>query len=90
MWLNKPHYYYADRNFYNFPYAYGLMFTKGLYAQYLAEGETFIEKYDNLLAATGSASLEEVGDLAGINVRQKDFWASSLKLLEDKIDEFCK
>jgi pepF/M3 family oligoendopeptidase len=90
MWLNKPHYYYADRNFYNFPYAYGLMFTKGLYAQYLAEGEAFIEKYDALLAATGSASLEEVGDLAGINVRKKDFWASSLKLIEEKIDEFCK
>ncbi|MCL2236418.1 MAG: M3 family oligoendopeptidase [Defluviitaleaceae bacterium] len=90
MWINKPHYYYVDRNFYNFPYAYGLMFSKGLYAQYLEQGEAFLEKYDNLLAATGSASLEEVGDMAGINVRKKDFWVSSLKLIDSKLDEFCK
>jgi oligoendopeptidase F len=90
MWINKPHYYYPDRNFYNFPYAYGMMFSQGLYAQYLAEGESFLPKYDALLTATGSASLEHVGDLAGIDVRKKDFWTQSLKLIEAKIDEFCK
>ena len=90
MWINKVHYYYAERNFYNFPYAYGLMFSKGLYAQYLAEGDGFLPKYDALLAATGSNSLEAVGDLAGIDVRKKDFWVSSLKLIEAKVDEFCK
>ncbi|RKX81674.1 MAG: oligoendopeptidase F, partial [Spirochaetes bacterium] len=35
MWACKPHYYYADFNFYNFPYAFGLLFAKGLYAEYL-------------------------------------------------------
>ena len=90
MWINKPHYYYAERNFYNFPYAYGLMFAGGLYAQYLEEGDSFLEKYDNLLAATGSASLEDVGNLAGIDVTKKDFWTSALKRIEKKVDEFCK
>ncbi|MCL2353841.1 MAG: M3 family oligoendopeptidase, partial [Defluviitaleaceae bacterium] len=90
MWVNKPHYYYAARNFYNFPYAYGMMFSSGLYAQYLEQGEAFVQKYDDLLAATGSASLEAIGDLAGIDVRQKDFWLSALKVIEGKIDEFCK
>ena len=28
MWLNKPHYYTASRNFYNFPYAFGLLFSR--------------------------------------------------------------
>ena len=90
MWINKVHYYYAERNFYNFPYAYGLLFAKGLYAQYLEEGDSFTEKYNKLLAATGSNSLEAVGDLAGIDVRKKDFWTKSLKLIEAKVDEFCK
>jgi len=89
MWVNKVHYYYAERNFYNFPYAYGKLFASGLYARYIAEGDSFLEKYDTLLAATGSNSLETVGDLAGINVRKKDFWVSSLKLIEEKVDEFC-
>ena len=89
MWINKVHYYYAERNFYNFPYAYGLLFAKGLYAQYLTEGASFPEKYNKLLAATGSASLEAVGDMAGIDVRKKEFWTKSLKLIENKVDEFC-
>ncbi|MDF2673790.1 MAG: oligoendopeptidase, partial [Clostridiales bacterium] len=53
MWVNKVHYYYATRNFYNFPYAFGLLFAKGLYAEYLKRGEAFALEYDNLLAATG-------------------------------------
>ena len=89
MWINKVHYYYSERNFYNFPYAYGLLFSTGLYGQYLEQGSSFLEKYDNLLAATGCNSLEAVADLAGIDVRKKDFWVSSLKLIEKKIDEFC-
>ena len=90
MWVNKVHYYYASSNFYNFPYTYGLLFSKGLYAKYLAEGPSFHAKYDSLLAATGSSSLEAVGDLAGIDVRTKDFWTSSLKLIQTKLDEFCR
>ena len=90
MWVNKVHYYYAERNFYNFPYTYGMLFSKGIYAQYLAGDAGFHDKYDALLAATGSNSLEAVGDLAGIDVRKKDFWVNSLKLIETKVDEFCK
>ena len=41
MWTWKPHYYYVDSNFYNFPYAFGLLFAKGLYAEYLKKGKAF-------------------------------------------------
>ena len=33
MWAWKPHYYDANYNYYNFPYAFGLLFAKGLYAE---------------------------------------------------------
>jgi len=89
MWINKPHYYAAHNNFYNFPYAYGLLFSLGLYAQYLKEGKGFVPKYNELLAATGSNTLEKIGDLAGIDVRKSDFWNLSLKLVEEKVDKFC-
>ena len=89
MWICKPHYYYADSNYYNFPYAYGQLFSKGLYAEYLKKGDAFIETYDRLLAATGKHTLEEVGDLAGVNVREKAFWAGSLELYKQMIDRFC-
>ena len=32
MWTWKPHYYRTDISFYNYPYAFGLLFSTGLYA----------------------------------------------------------
>ena len=52
MWICKSHYYDAGLNFYNFPYAFGCLFAKGLYAQYQKEGPAFVDKYNRLLEAT--------------------------------------
>ena len=40
MWFVKGHYYSAGLNFYNFPYAFGLLFGKGLYQIYLNDKES--------------------------------------------------
>lgn len=90
MWLNKVHYYYATRNFYNFPYAFGLLFSKGLYAEYLKQGDAFVKEYDSLLAATGKRNVADVAAIMGIDVHSKDFWRSSLKLIENDIDKFIE
>ncbi|SES92311.1 M3 family oligoendopeptidase [Anaerobranca gottschalkii] len=90
MWVCKPHYYYAARNFYNFPYAFGLLFAKGIYAQYLKEGKDFIPKYDQLLAVTGKMNIKDVGAVIGIDVTSKEFWKSSLELIIKDIEEFIK
>lgn len=90
MWACKGHYYSAGLNFYNFPYAYGALFSKGLYAKYLEEGDSFVAKYDNMLMNTTVLSSEAIGDLAGVNVREKEFWASSLDMITDMIDEFIE
>lgn len=87
-WAPKSHYYYAHTNFYNFPYAYGFLFSKGLYAKYLSDGSSFAEDYTALLASTGRNSLRDVGLMAGIDVRKESFWESSLKLVEREIDRF--
>lgn len=88
MWQNKPHYYSAGQNFYNFPYAFGLLFAKGLYARYLEEGEAFVDRYDELLRYTGKATIEEVTASVGIDVTSRDFWDRSLQLVIDEIDAF--
>lgn len=86
MWLNKPHYYYAARNFYNFPYAFGLLFATGLYAIYLERGDAFLNDYDTLLKATGKMSVESVCAVVGVDPTTKDFWEASLKLIEKDVD----
>jgi len=90
MWTWKSHYYYADANFYNFPYAFGLLFAKGLYAQYLKDPNTFPGKYKQLLAVTGKMKIEDVTKTIGIDVSQPEFWKDSLQIIAEDIEEFMK
>ena len=89
MWACKCHYYNSGNNFYNFPYAFGLLFGKGVFAQYLEKGSAFAEDYCKLLRFCGSAPVAEVAASAGIDVRDPDFWRSSLEVIRKDIDEFC-
>ena len=88
MWTWKPHYYYANTNFYNFPYAFGLLFAKGLYAMYLEKGEKFTKEYEKLLSLTGKEDLETIGNTMGIDIYSKDFWRSSLEIVIKDINKF--
>jgi len=88
MWVCKPHYYSADSNFYNFPYAYGMLFARGLYASYLQDKQAFATKYDEILRATGCNNLRDVGLAAGIDVRDEAFWKSSFEIVENEIEEW--
>lgn len=90
MWICKPHYYYGDTNFYNFPYAFGLLFAKGLYAEYLKRGDSFLDNYKELLRATGNRNIADVVALMGIDVRSKEFWKSSLDIITGDVDKFLK
>lgn len=88
MWTWKPHYYYAGLSFYNYPYAFGLLFATGLYAIYQQRGEAFVADYKQLLAATGQASAAELAARFGIDIRSKKFWRDSLKVIEKKIERY--
>lgn len=71
MWTWKPHYYYANSNFYNFPYAFGLLFAKGLYAEYLKKGSEFSSEYENLLSITGKHNIADITKEVGIDIHNK-------------------
>ncbi|HEY8891576.1 MAG TPA: M3 family oligoendopeptidase [Clostridium sp.] len=88
MWLCKPHYYDASSNFYNFPYAFGLLFSKGLYALYLKKGDSFVSEYDALLTATGKNNLVQVAKMMDVDIHSIDFWRSSLNLITLDIEKF--
>jgi len=89
MWACKSHYYSTGRHFYNFPYAFGMLFGRGVFAQYLAKGDAFVPEYCRLLRACGSDTIENVALSVGIDVTNPDFWRASLKTLTDSIDKFC-
>jgi len=88
MWICKSHYY--GPTFYNFPYAFGGLFARGLYAQYKVEGAAFVPKYKKLLYTTPIATAEDTAKVAGIDLTDKDFWRAALQTVADQIDLFCE
>ena len=90
MWACKGHYYSSGLSFYNFPYAFGNLFALGLYSKFLEEGHSFVPKYKAMLSATPTCTIEEAGEMVGIDLTKKEFWASSLALIEKNIDRFCE
>lgn len=90
MWTWKPHYYMADLSFYNFPYAFGLLFGTGLYAIYKERGRSFVSDYESLLASTGEARPAELAGRFEIDIRKSEFWRNSLKVLERHVDHYLK
>ena len=90
MWACKGHYYSSGLSFYNFPYAFGNLFALGLYSKFLEEGQSFVPKYKAMLSATPTRTIEEAGAMVGIDLTKKEFWASSLALIEKNIERFCE
>ena len=88
MWACKSHYYSAGLGFYNFPYAFGGLFARGLYEKYKQEGPAFLEKYNLMLKETPVRSVEDVAKLCDIDLTKKEFWLMSLHSYDEAIAEF--
>lgn len=88
MWLCKGHYYSSGLSFYNFPYAFGGLFAKGLYQRYQTEPDGFVDKYQKMLNATTVSTVEETAAIMGIDVTQHAFWQEALNEYVKLIDEF--
>jgi oligoendopeptidase F len=89
MWTWKPHYYSAGLSFYNFPYAFGLLFGTGLYAIYQQKGAAFVPDYINLLASTGEAPAADLAARFGIDIRGRKFWDDSLAVIERQVERYA-
>ncbi|MBS4215567.1 M3 family oligoendopeptidase [Neobacillus rhizophilus] len=91
FWASKLHFFITGVPFYNFPYTFGYLFSLGIYAQALAEGKDYEEKYIALLRDTASMTVE---DLAAkhlqVNLTEKDFWEKAVGICLEDIDEFLE
>ncbi len=87
MWACKSHYYSTGVHFYNFPYAFGQLFAVGVYALYEKKGADFLPDYEKLLRMAGSGDVREVAAGVGIDVADVEFWRTSLRVFEAKLEE---
>ncbi|MBR9787745.1 MAG: M3 family oligoendopeptidase [Vibrionaceae bacterium] len=89
FWASKLHFSISGVSFYNYPYLFGFLFSKGIYAQRESKGENFYSDYINLLRDTGNMTAEEVVDKhLSMDLTKPDFWQQSVALVQDKVDEF--
>ena len=88
MWVCKGHYYSAGLGFYNFPYAFGGLFARGLYAKFQQEGPAFLEKYNYMLKETPVRSVEDVAKICDIDLTSKEFWLMSLHSYDEAIAQY--
>lgn len=90
MWACKSHYYSPNVHFYNFPYAFGGLFARGLYARYEQEGEAFVPIYCDLLSRFGSDTIANVTASVGIDVTTPDFWRSAVESVLVQVRRFVE
>lgn len=90
MWACKSHYYSPNVHFYNFPYAFGGLFARGLYARYEQEGEAFVPVYCDLLSRFGSDTIANVTASVGIDVTTPDFWRSAVESVLVQVRRFVE
>ncbi len=90
MWAWKPHYYSAEESFYNFPYAFGMLFGLGLYKVYKDRGDEFLAQYDELLARSGEGMAADLAEPFGIDLRRRDFWDGSLDVARGHIRRYLE
>ncbi|MDH3445996.1 MAG: M3 family oligoendopeptidase [Deltaproteobacteria bacterium] len=82
FWASKLHFYITGLTFYNFPYTFGYLLSRGLYAMFKKEGAAFLPKYEKLLRIAGSDTAENVVKRAvNRDIESSEFWAESIQSL---------
>jgi oligoendopeptidase F len=88
FWASKLHFYITGVTFYNFPYTFGYLLSRGLYAMFKKEGPAFLPSYEELLRRAGSDSAENVvKQTVGKDLESADFWADAIGSLETPLQQ---
>jgi oligoendopeptidase F len=82
-WSYVPHF--ISTPGYVYAYAYGQLLALSVYHRYLAEGESFVPSYLELLSSGGSRSPEELAAIAGLDLADPEFWNDGLKLVREQL-----
>ncbi|TDU71107.1 oligoendopeptidase F [Prosthecobacter fusiformis] len=91
FWASKMHFFITGVSFYNFPYVFGYLLSQALFARFKVEGADFLPRYETFLAATGSASCEDVArQTLGADLTNPDFWATALQAIRPTLEAYEK
>ena len=84
-WVSIPHFYRTP--FYCYAYSFGQLLVLALYRQFKMQGQAFVPKYLNILAAGGAESPGSILSRAGIDMASSTFWQGGFEVIGDMIRE---
>jgi len=86
FWASKLHFYITGLTFYNFPYTFGYLLSRGLYAMFKGQGRNFLPKYEEFLRLAGRDTAENVVKrTVGRDLEKSDFWIEAIQSLEEPL-----
>ena len=89
FWASKMHFFITSVSFYNFPYVFGYLLSQALFARFKAEGSEFLPHYEAFLAATGSATCEEVArQTLDADLTSPEFWSTALGAIVPTLEAY--
>jgi len=91
FWASKLHFYITGTTFYNFPYTFGFLLSRGLFALFQQDGEAFLPRYEEFLRLTGSDTAENLARRSlDCDLESPQFWAGAIQTLETPLLELEK
>lgn len=88
FWASKLHFYISGVTFYNFPYTFGFLLSRGLFATFKREGVDFLPRYEEFLRQTGSNSAEHIAhNTLGCDLGDPSFWMDAIATLGEPLDQ---
>jgi oligoendopeptidase F len=84
-WSYIPHF--IGTPGYVYAYAYGQLLALSVYERYQELGAEMVPRYLAMLAAGGSKSPEELGEIVGIDLADPGFWDAGLDLVERQLQQ---
>ncbi|MCH2665196.1 M3 family oligoendopeptidase [bacterium] len=86
FWASKLHFYITGVSFYNFPYTFGFLLSRGLFANFKEQGPDFLPRYEDFLLLTGSDTAEGVAKRSiGEDLEKPDFWVRAIHTLDEPL-----
>jgi len=88
FWASKLHFYITEVTFYNFPYTFGFLLSRGLFSMLKKEGPSFLPRYEKFLTLTGSDTCENVAKKSiDRDLGTPEFWSEAIQSLGEPMKQ---
>ena len=89
FWASKMHFYITGVTFYNYPYSFGYLLSRGLYQMFRDQKEAFLPKYEQFLKYSGSDMAHEVAKKTiEADLEDTKFWKDAIMSHEPELKMF--